>query len=135
MTTIYPDIEEIVIERLLDGIAVYDDPVCANVAVSVVKPEADEDPYPEYIVTVRSDGAYEAENRIIRVEGIGINVWAPNYRDANRLARIVEAIMCASLGGPIKAVTTTLSPTRVEEEDGSEHRYLTLDLTVKSSDQ
>ena len=56
MNTIFPDVEFILIERIIEALADETDPVADNVFVSVRKPPANLSPYPSKIVTVRAQG-------------------------------------------------------------------------------
>lgn len=134
MATIFPDVETLVIARLVDYLALNSNPVTDGVAVAAVKPAPDETPYPARIVTVRSDGASMLIRGITRSERIGINVYAATYGDANSLSRIVESIMREIAWGDIKLVETVSAPVRISNDSKEEQRYMTFDLVVKATD-
>jgi hypothetical protein len=134
MTTIFPDIEKLMVARINAGLAASTDPVADNVLVSVSKPSADETPYPSKIITVRSDGGAELARNLTRSEMIGVNVWATTFNDATTLARITESFIRHSASGEIKLVETTMSPVRVDNDGPQEQRYMTFRITTKASD-
>lgn len=135
MNTIFEDTEAILVEHIGDALALETDPVAADVFVSVRKPPANFSPYPEKIVTVRSQGGTNIINDLMRLEGLGVNVYAQNYSDANTLARIVESVIRVSVGGNIKRVDATSAPTRVSNDGIEEQRYITFNLVVLASDK
>jgi hypothetical protein len=135
MNTIFPDIEAILIDRIVDALAAETDPVADNVFVSVRKPPANLSPYPSKIVTVRAQGGSNIVNDLMRLDGLGVNVYAHSYSDATTLARIVESVIRASVGGNIKRVDTTSAPTRVSNDGVEEQRYFTFNLVVMASDK
>lgn len=134
MTTIYPDVEPLLIARIKSGLAALSAPVTSGVTVAVKKPAPDVSPYPTKIVTVRADGGAEISRGLIKSEMIGVNVFASTYKDASELALFVEAIVRASNWGDIKMVETTMSPVRVDNEGKEEQRYMTFRIVVKASD-
>lgn len=134
MTTIYPDVESLLVARIKSSLTALSDPVTSGVTVSVKKPAPDVTPYPAKIVTVRADGGPEISRGLIKSEMIGINVFAGNYADANLLARYVESIVRANAWGEIKMVETTMSPVRVDNEAKEEQRYMTFRIVVKATD-
>jgi len=132
MTTIYPDIEQLLIGRISDALNQSGEDVAADVVVSVKKPAANVTPYPEKIVTVRSDGGFDEERNIVRREAVGINVYAADYKTANDLVRLVEAIVRGLAGGEIKLVEISLSAVRVDNPAQEEQRFFTASIVTQS---
>lgn len=101
--------------------------------VSTEKPNKDYTPYPEKIVTVRTDGGYTVD-KLIRREKIGVNIYAPTAAEAAALGLLVEATLINMADTIIKKVDIVLSTTRVKEETQAERRYLTAEVTVRAQE-
>lgn len=132
MTTIYPDVEELLVARISDALNQSAEPVADGVVVSVKKPAANVKPYPEKIVTVRADGGFDEERNVVRREAVGINVYCQDYATANELARLVEAIVRGLAGGSIKLVEISLSAVRVDNPAQEEQRFFTASIVTQS---
>jgi arylsulfatase A-like enzyme len=61
--------------------------------------------------------------------------YAPNYGDANTLARIVESVVRNCVGGTLKRIDATSAPTRVNTDGIEEQRYLTFNVVVMAQDK
>lgn len=131
MATIFPDVEPQLITLISDALNALD---LTDVVVSVKKPDPQTSPYPDSIITVRSDGGNMLERDIVRTERVGVNVWANTYYDASSLANIVEAVLRDSRTESIKLIETMLSPVRVANDGPQEQRYMTFQLVVKATD-
>lgn len=139
MATIFPDVEILLRTVIVAGLAASTDSVAANVTVATKKPDPSVTPYPSKIVTIRGDGGGQLERDITKVERVGINVYVGGsnaYATASNLARLVEAIVRAGVGGAIKRVETSLSPVRVDTDatNTPEQRYMTFEVVVKAAD-
>ena len=134
MGTIFPDVEPILLAGISNGLEARSEPVTDNVFVSVKKPDPATNPYPEKIVTVRSDGGAPAERNITKRERIGINVYAKTYKQASDLARIVDSVLRSFSGSGVKLVQTVLSPVSVENDGIEEQRYATYEVVVVATD-
>lgn len=132
MTTIYPDVEELLVSRISDALNQSAETVADGVVVSVKKPAANVKPYPEKIVTVRADGGFDEERNVVRREAVGINVYCQDYATANELARLVEAIVRGLAGGSIKLVEISLSAVRVDNPAQEEQRFFTASIVTQS---
>jgi hypothetical protein len=129
---IYPDTEKVLVaalQGLLDGRS---ESIAADVHVSTIKPPSDLTPYPSKTVVIRSDGGADLDH-VRRLDRISVNIWAPNYSDANELARLVASLIRDVTGDAIKNVRLVLHPVRVDEEGPDEHRYLTAEVVVKAT--
>jgi hypothetical protein len=135
MNTIFPDVESILVERVVDALDAETDPIAAGVFVSVRKPPPNLSPYPSKIVTIRTQGASTLTPDLLRLEAIGVNVYAESYGDANSLARIVESVIRAAYGGYLKRVDATAAPTRVNNDGKEEQRYFTFNIVVMAQDK
>lgn len=124
----YYDLEFELISRLTNAFNLLGE----NIFVSNEKPSKDTNPYPEKIVTVRTDGGYELNN-LIRKESIGVNVFTPERAESARIALLVEAILKNMADAVIKRVEIKLSSTRVKDDTTSERRYLTAEVTTKAT--
>lgn len=134
MATIFPDIEPVLVTCISSGLQSRLENVTNNVTVSVKKPDGKTLPYPERIVTVRSDGGAPAERDIVKRERIGVNVYAKTYKDASDLARIVDSILRSFSGSGIKLVQSVLSPVAVPNDGSEEQRYSTYEVVVVATD-
>lgn len=134
MTTIFPDVEKLIVARLKSALSISTAAYASNVYIATKKPAPDVSPYPNRIVTVRSDGGMPVVRGITRTERIGINVFASTYADASDLARLIEALMRTFNWGDIKLVETSMFPVRVDNQAKEEQRYMTFELVVKASD-
>lgn len=132
MTTIYPDVEELLVARISDALNQSAEPVADGVVVSVKKPAANVKPYPAKIVTVRADGGFDEERNIVRREAVGINVYCQDFATANELVRLVEAIVRGLAGGSIKLVEISLSAVRVDNPAKEEQRFFTASIVTQS---
>jgi hypothetical protein len=132
--TIFPDLEVILVALISEGLEADTDPVSSDVFVSVLKPEANLTPYPTKIVTVRSQGASSILPDVLRSEGVGVNVYAADYADANRLARVVDSVIRSSNGGYLKKIDATSSPSRVANDGREEQRYFAYNIVLKAID-
>lgn len=135
MNTIFPDLELALVDRIVEALALETDPVAEDVFVSVKKPPPNLEPYPGKIVTIRSQGASTTIPELLRTEGLGVNIYAANYGDANTLARIVESVVRNCVGGTLKRIDATSAPTRVNNDGIEEQRYLTFNVVVMAQDK
>ena len=134
MPTIFPDIEPILLTGISNGLEAHSESVANNVFVSVKKPDPGNTPYPEKIVTVRSDGGAPAHRDLVRRERIGVNVYAKTYKDASDLARIVDSILRSFSGSGVKLVQSVMSPVAVANNGSEEQRYATYEVVVTATD-
>lgn len=130
--TIFPDLEVLLVSRLSDALNQSGETVAEDVVVSVKKPAPNVSPYPSKIVTIRCDGGFDEERNIVRREAVGVNVYCEDYRTANELARLVEALLRGLVGGEIKLVEMTLSPVRVDNPAQEEQRFMTASIVTQS---
>lgn len=130
--TIFPDLEVLLVSRLSDALNQSGETVAEDVVVSVKKPAANVTPYPSKIVTIRADGGFDEERNIVRREAVGVNVYCGDYKTANDLARLVEALLRGLVGGEIKLVEMTLSPVRVDNPAQEEQRFMTASIVTQS---
>lgn len=130
--TIFPDLEVLLVSRLSDALNQSGETVAEDVVVSVKKPAPNVSPYPAKIVTIRSDGGFDEERNIVRREAIGVNVYAQDYKTANDLARLVEALLRGLAGGEIKLVEVNLSAVRVDNPAQEEQRFMTASIVTQS---
>jgi hypothetical protein len=130
--TIFPDVEVLLVSRLSDALNQSGETVAEDVTVSVKKPAPNVTPYPAKIVTIRSDGGFDEERNIVRREAVGVNVYAQDYKTANDLARLVEALLRGLTGGEIKLVEVTLSAVRVDNPAQEEQRFITASIVTQS---
>ena len=130
--TIFPDLEVLLVSRLSDALNQSGETVAEDVTVSVKKPAPNVTPYPAKIVTIRSDGGFDEERNIVRREAVGVNVYAQDYKTANDLARLVEALLRGLTGGEIKLVEVTLSAVRVDNPAQEEQRFITASIVTQS---
>lgn len=130
--TIFPDLEVLLVSRLSDALNQSGETVAEDVVVSVKKPAPNVTPYPSKIVTIRSDGGIQEERNIVRREAVGVNVYCQDYRTANDLARLVEALLRGLVGGEIKLVEMSLSPVRVDNPAQEEQRFMTASIVTQS---
>jgi len=132
LTTIFPDLEALVVSRLSDALNQSADPIADGVVVSVKKPAANVKPYPSKIVTVRADGGFQESRNITRRDALGVNVYCADYKTANELARLVEALLRSLTGGQIKLVEISLSPVRVDNPAQEEQRFMTASIVTQA---
>jgi hypothetical protein len=132
MTTIYPDVEQVLVARISDALNQSAEPVADGVVVSVKKPAANVKPYPSKIVTIRADGGVDEQRNVVRREALGINVYAQDYATANDLVRLVEAIVRGLAGGQIKLVEVDLSWVRVDNPAEEEQRFFQVSIVTQS---
>jgi hypothetical protein len=125
--TFFPDIEPLLVSRIKAVVG-------STVTVATKKPQPGTTPYPSKLVVVRSDGGPQLERNLMRLERVGINIYCTTYSDASALARQVDAAVRGCAGGLIKRVESALSPIRVDNESGTEQRYMTFELVVKATD-
>jgi len=130
--TIFPDLEVLLVSRLSDALNQSGETVAEDVVVSVKKPAPNVSPYPSKIVTIRVDGGFDEERNIVRREAVGVNVYCADYKTANDLARLVEALLRGLVGGEIKLVEVTLSPVRVDNPAQEEQRFMTASIVTQS---
>lgn len=135
MTTIFPDVELLLVERLKASQAVLTDPIWDDVTIATIKPHGTSAAYPGKLVIIRSDGGTQRIRGLVRTERVGISVYANDYASASNLARLVDALMRSYTYGDIKLVETVLSSTRIEDPstDTGELRYMTFEVTTKAS--
>lgn len=128
---LYPDAERVLVAALDGLLQARSEPVAANVYVSVKKPPAELKPQPEKVVVVRSDGGADLDH-VRRLERIGINIFAPDYEQANELAHLVAAVVRQTTGDAIKNVRVVMHPVRVAEATQAEQRYITVEVVLKA---
>lgn len=126
MGTKFPEVEPLLVAYLAAAFP--------GVTVSVKKPDASVTPYPAKIITVRSDGGNDIQRDIVRVERIGVNVWANTYKEASNLAQSVDSVLRECKTGGIKLVESVLSPTTIANDGPQEQKYMTFQLVVKATD-
>ncbi len=133
MSTIFPDVEKLIVARLSSALSAMSGALTTGVVVATVKPAAGVKPYPAKIVTVRADGGTQLVRGLTKSERVGVNVYANTYANASGLALIVESLMRSGVWGDIKFVQTTMSPVRVDNDGPQEQRYITFEVVVKAS--
>ena len=135
MTTLYPDLELVLVAKLKDAFTASTHPITNGVHVSTKKPPPDVTPYPTRIVTIRSDGGPDLERNIMKEEAIGINVYTLDYAEANTLAWVTNALMRQINGDGIKLIENLLSPVRVDNpREQEEQRFMTFSVVSKATD-
>jgi hypothetical protein len=129
---IFPDVELVLVTAIQAELDARSESYAEDVHVSTKKPAPDFTPYPERIVTIRSDGGPKID-WVRKTERVGITIWADTYSDASELARLIEALSITLTGESIKLSQVVLSPIRIDEAGPQECRYMTLELITKGS--
>lgn len=103
------------------------DEYAENVNVSTQVPSE----MPTRLVTVRDDGG-PRDSAVMKINSLGLNVWAESEAACSDLARFVAALFETSPGnGPVVAHLSTSGPFPVPDQSGKPHRYLSVDLSVR----
>lgn len=122
----FPDLLAWLRSWLLDQLADRPEPYAADVFVATAVPTERRD----RMVILRYDGGPVTDVAVHRAR-LGINVWATEGVEADRLAELVRGLLAATPGaGPIRAATVG-GPTPVVESSPQHVRYLTAELTVR----
>ena len=129
---IFPDVEKILVAGLRAAIDVRTESYTNNVFIATKKPGPKTNPYPNRIITIRTDGGPQLDD-VRKMERIGLTVYATTYEDASDLSRLVGALVRTLTGEYIKLVEVILSPVRVDEESQEEVRYMTLEVITKGT--
>jgi hypothetical protein len=131
---IFPNLESELIRCLKILLQRIDSPISSGVFVSVRKAGGDITPQPAKQITIRSDGGF-IENRVIKNENFGINIWADTFQEASQLATYIEALLplIPSVSNSVKSVSISLSATRINEPGQAEQRYITGTALIKGS--
>jgi hypothetical protein len=138
MAVIFPDVERVLVQALDAALSDIDSDLTGDVHVSTIKPPADYSPYPAKIITIRGDGGPQLDD-VRKLERVGLMLYVHRedaslaYREANALARVVEAVCKTLTVDGIKNVNVVLSPVRMAEASPAEARYMTLEVITKGS--
>lgn len=125
---IFPDIEQVLSDRLGDELRARPEPHAENVFVGIKLPN----PRPRRAVIVRRDGGIVTATR--DQPRVGINVWATSEQHATALAALVTAIL-RSLpdGSPILAVPFISGASPVADESEQPLRYFTAEIHTRGA--
>lgn len=129
---IFPDVESVLVAGLKAALAERSEEYAQGVHVGTIKPAPDVNPYPSRIITVRSDGGPQLDD-VRKQERVGMIISCDTYADANRLSRLIEALVKTLVGEQLKLVTVVLSPVRMAEVGTQEVRYMTLEVISKGT--
>lgn len=106
----------------------------SNVTVADRKPR----PTPRRLVTVRDDGG--PDDTVFSVRRIGVNVWADDPVDAEKLALLAGAILRSANDDVVVHVDQISSPVRIDDETAETvagknltHFYFAARPTVRGS--
>ena len=132
MAVIFPDIEKTLVSYLSAALAANGSSTAQNVRVGTIKAQADETtPAKEVVVTA----AYNREqNYVTKTASVTLEVYAADYKTANELSLLVEALIRGCTGEEIKMAEVRMGPVRIAEDSTQEKRYLDVGLVVKGKD-
>lgn len=130
MAVIFPDIEKVLIEYLVNSFASLDVPLSNGVRFGTVKLDPSVSVAKEVVVV----GNYSGNLDRVRASAIAtVDVYSPDYGTASELALLVAAVVVGISGDEVKRAVVTLGPVRLTDESPLEKRSLTVELIVKGS--
>lgn len=125
---IFPDIEQVLSDRLGDGLRARPEPHAENVFVGIKLPN----PRPRRAVTIRRDGGPTTATR--DQPRVGFNVWAPTEKEATALAALVVALVRdLPDGSPVLAVPYVSGPSPVADKSETPQRYFTAEIHTRGT--
>lgn len=132
MAVIFPDIEPHIVDFIEARFAAIASTLTTGVYVATKKAPADYTPVPTKQVVVTAN--YETTlDWVRRSATVVFDIYADTYADASDLANLVAAIITEIPDEPVKRAVVVVGPIRIREETTSEHRQLSVDLTIKGS--
>lgn len=126
---LFPDVEEVLIDAITDVLTGRTEAYVDGAWVGNKLP----DPRPSRAILVRDDGGPHLDT-VRAIARVGINVFAPTSSDATDLGNLVAALTGGLANtGPIRAVTISSRPYRIEDESGQARTYFTAELVVRGT--